>query len=362
MMGNRKYKLTEESQIIDGRVEVFRIEAVNSFGDVRVGDLGGFIGSEDDLTNDLGDDSWVYDESIAYGFDYHDKNIYQAQGVSDGAKVMNGSVVKNSIIGEGAVIDGSRLEDSIVKDSNVKDSQILNDSGILGSKSVRDATLDRTSFIDMMHVSGGSFLHSSAQFSEARDTVMEGSTMRHSKSDGSILVDSDIYKTIVSSGSEIHFSKNIRDADITSSSLNHMVEVDHAVFRNTHAQESSVKDSYADHSKLKHANIYDNAKISRSDISLSNVSGGSRVTDSILRSFEDPNYRSVGVKRTDIRKGSDVRESKVYGSVLSGASCHRSYLEGTSKMGVHVEDFDSTKGLELSDIDLNDLEDNGMRL
>ena len=54
----KKYELTRETKVIDG-VELHRIKALNSFGSVEKGDLGGWIESEKNLSQD--GDAWVGD-------------------------------------------------------------------------------------------------------------------------------------------------------------------------------------------------------------------------------------------------------------------------------------------------------------
>ena len=57
---SKKYKITTQS-IEWGNKKLFRIQAVKSFGGVTVGDLGGYIESENNLSQD--GNSWVYDEA-----------------------------------------------------------------------------------------------------------------------------------------------------------------------------------------------------------------------------------------------------------------------------------------------------------
>lgn len=361
-MENKKYRLTEESQIMDGRTEVFRIEAVSNFGDVRVGDLGGFIESEDDLTNDLGDDSWVYDEAVAYGYDYNNNRPFQAQGVSDNAKITGNSIVKNSIVSEGAVINNSRVEESLVKDSKVVDSNVLNGSNVLGCQDVEKVNLDETSFINTGIVHGSSFKKSVVQSSDVRNTEMEDSMFVLSKSDDSIVMNSDVLSSTMSEGSEIYDVANLKDSDIVSTSLNDMEEVVGSVFRKSHAQESTVMDSIVDHSNLNNASIYESSKIDHSDVSLSSVSGHSKVKNSLLRSGEERSLQNGGVQITEVRRRSEIEDSKVYGSVIDGASCRNSYIEDSFKLSEHVENYDSRIGLQLNDEDLAGLEDNGLNL
>ena len=52
----KKYKFTDEVKIVAG-VTLRRIRALTNFGDVEKGDLGGWIETEENLTQD--GDAWV---------------------------------------------------------------------------------------------------------------------------------------------------------------------------------------------------------------------------------------------------------------------------------------------------------------
>ena len=60
----KKYKLTNETINVNG-VALYRIEALKDFSDVKKGDKGGFVQSEDNLSQD--GTCWVYDDAIVYG-------------------------------------------------------------------------------------------------------------------------------------------------------------------------------------------------------------------------------------------------------------------------------------------------------
>ena len=60
----KKYKLTNETINVNG-VTLYRIEALKDFSDVKKGDKGGFVQSEDNLSQD--GTCWVYDDAIVYG-------------------------------------------------------------------------------------------------------------------------------------------------------------------------------------------------------------------------------------------------------------------------------------------------------
>ena len=61
---NRKYEFTGETKNWIGR-KLHRIRAVRDFGDVKAGDLGGWIEKERNLSHD--GDAWVYGNARVYG-------------------------------------------------------------------------------------------------------------------------------------------------------------------------------------------------------------------------------------------------------------------------------------------------------
>ena len=60
----KKYKLTTDTKMRLGR-KLFRIQALIDFGDVKKGDLGGYIEKEDNLSHD--DNAWVCGDAQVYG-------------------------------------------------------------------------------------------------------------------------------------------------------------------------------------------------------------------------------------------------------------------------------------------------------
>lgn len=118
-VANTKFKLTDETREIDG-VAAYRIQALQDFGDVQAGELGGFIEREENLAYEENDLSWVYDNS--------------------------------AVIGDSRVMGNSTIDrDSSVKDSNVSDSKVrqsmvegstLNDTLLTKQAEVYDSSLD----------------------------------------------------------------------------------------------------------------------------------------------------------------------------------------------------------------------------
>lgn len=129
-----KYKLTGETKCIkvDGNdVTVHRIQALHDFGDVQEGDLGGWVDSEERLS-DLGD-CWIYVDACACG-----KSV-----ILDDACIKNNAVVcgtalvrDRAIVCDNAVVSG----DSIIRDySIIRDcAKVSGKACIEGHSSIED--------------------------------------------------------------------------------------------------------------------------------------------------------------------------------------------------------------------------------
>ncbi|WP_081489563.1 hypothetical protein [Bartonella vinsonii] len=86
----KKYELTNESCICDG-ITLHRIRALKNFDDVKVGDLGGFIEKESNLSHD--GNCWVYGDAL----------VLNPGHVSQDARVYNNSVIAGSVYGKACV-------------------------------------------------------------------------------------------------------------------------------------------------------------------------------------------------------------------------------------------------------------------
>ena len=64
-MENKKFEFIEETKTTSWGVTVKRIVALRDFGDVKVGDKGGFLEKEENLSHE--NDCWVYGEAQVYG-------------------------------------------------------------------------------------------------------------------------------------------------------------------------------------------------------------------------------------------------------------------------------------------------------
>ena len=132
----KKYKLTDETIKLNG-VTLYRIEALKYFGEIKKGDKGGFIESENNLAHE--GDAWVSDNAHVYGnacvFD--NSQVYGNAFVSGYAQVYGDAFVYGNawlydntrVCGYARVADNAR----VYGDANVCD-----DSSVFGSALVYD--------------------------------------------------------------------------------------------------------------------------------------------------------------------------------------------------------------------------------
>ena len=103
----KKYELTTETIVEHGN-NLYRIRALRSFGTVKVGDLGGYIQSEDNLSHDgtcwisenakVCDNAYICGDAQISGF----STIYGKAHVSDSARVCDGSAGDSAWVSETA--------------------------------------------------------------------------------------------------------------------------------------------------------------------------------------------------------------------------------------------------------------------
>lgn len=147
----KKYKLTNETMQFDNTI-LHRIEALRSFGDVQIGDKGGWVEDEINLAHD--GLCWIYDDSKVFGYGNVSDNakvannstVYGDAIISDNAEVQeysdiygmvsicdNAKVFGNSIIYDGAVIcDNAEVGYT---------SKIFGDAKIAGNAKVQSETI-----------------------------------------------------------------------------------------------------------------------------------------------------------------------------------------------------------------------------
>lgn len=109
---DKKYELTDNTIRFDG-YNLCRIKALKDFGDVKAGDLGGYVSDEENLSQN--GNCWVYDDDKVYGLGE----------VRDNATIHQISLIKSSTVTGDSIITGdSRIRDTNIKDSKIEDAKI----------------------------------------------------------------------------------------------------------------------------------------------------------------------------------------------------------------------------------------------
>ncbi len=137
----KKYKLLKDDYIdfhlyYDSELEsevqeeyrLYRIQALRDFGDIKKGDLGGYIQTQKNLSHS--GNCWVYDKGIA-GDGSKVKNNAK---VMDGAIVRGGAVVsKNAVLTRHAKVGYSAIvtDNAVIKYTEIYGENVVKDNAVL---------------------------------------------------------------------------------------------------------------------------------------------------------------------------------------------------------------------------------------
>lgn len=88
----KKYELDKSTKITINHLPHYRIKALKDFADVKAGDLGGYIQSEANLSQD--GNCWVYDDAIISG----NARVVDNAVIKDKATIDHNAIVKNNAI------------------------------------------------------------------------------------------------------------------------------------------------------------------------------------------------------------------------------------------------------------------------
>lgn len=92
---DKKYEILKDHAITMNGSTIYRIEALKDFGDVKAGDIGGFVESEENLSHE--GPCWIYGDAMVY----HNAKIKDNAVVRDYAHVYNDAQVLQNAIVEG---------------------------------------------------------------------------------------------------------------------------------------------------------------------------------------------------------------------------------------------------------------------
>ena len=182
METEKKYKLTNESISFCGR-KLYRIEALKDFSNVKKGDKGGFVESEENLSQ-IGD-CWIYDNA----------KVFKGAKVYDNARVSgNARVFNNAKVSENALVYGN--------------AKVYDDAKIYGFARVYDGAM----IFGGADVYGGADIYGGAMVSYKAEvygnTVVFGSAIINDRA--KVYDDAAVYgNAIVNSKAEVYGNVNI---------------------------------------------------------------------------------------------------------------------------------------------------------
>ena len=106
-MNNKKYKLSNITMKFEGR-RLYRIRALRDFSDVDAGELGGWVESENNLSQE--GDCWIYDNAkcVDNARMYDNSTIYNNSEMHHNARMYDNSTIYD----DGKMYDNARMYDN----------------------------------------------------------------------------------------------------------------------------------------------------------------------------------------------------------------------------------------------------------
>ena len=128
---DKKYKLTEESINYCSKT-LYRIEALKDFGNIKKGDKGGFVESENNLSQ--GGNCWIYNNAIVFGnaIVCNNAKVCNNAQLFDNAYVCDNALVADvaRVFGNASVYDNARIVDN---------AQVFGDARVCGYTKICDS-------------------------------------------------------------------------------------------------------------------------------------------------------------------------------------------------------------------------------
>ena len=138
----KKYELIKESKTMFEGIEIYRIRALKDFSDVRTGDIGGWVCSEDNLSQN--GNCWIYDNAkclddarVYYNAKMYDNAImYDDAIMYDNSRMFNNTIMYNNsrIFNNAKMYDNAMMYNKTRMFSNaiMGDNAIMYDDAIIG--------------------------------------------------------------------------------------------------------------------------------------------------------------------------------------------------------------------------------------
>lgn len=158
MEKNKKYILTEETIEFDGHT-LYRIKARRQFGTVNCNDLGGYIESEENLSQE--GYCWVYNNAKVYG----DAKIY------GNARIYNDAIVESGaqVLDDAHVYGHAFIKDSyLTQYAAVGDNAIITNGVSIGGSSAIGGNVE---IINGIAIQNGTYLRGNSKISHQDDFI-----------------------------------------------------------------------------------------------------------------------------------------------------------------------------------------------
>ena len=156
----KKYELIKESKTYFAGREIFRIRALKDFGNVKTGDIGGWVCSYDNLSQK--GDCWIYDDAkcLDNAKMFDDAKMYDSSMMLGSAKMYDNAVMSDSsIMCDNAVVCGNaRMCDT----STMCDNSMMRGNAMMfnNSKMYDSATMfDNSKMYDSAEMCGNSTMY-----------------------------------------------------------------------------------------------------------------------------------------------------------------------------------------------------------
>lgn len=179
----KKYTITENTKTV-GKTILHQIKALQSFFNVSAGDLGGWIESETNLSQN--DEAWIYEDSCVYehAYVYGNAKVSKCSYISGHAHIYDNAIIENSDVCDNAQVFGNAyvIKSYInghtqVFDNTTLDSSHVHDHAIVsGWTSLNETTVDSTALLrsENLMIINHACITGDALIEKATDCVIMG--------------------------------------------------------------------------------------------------------------------------------------------------------------------------------------------
>lgn len=319
---NTKYRITNYQKIfwsekLQKTITLYRIQALQTFGDVKKNDYGGFIESEKNLSTN--DKSWIYNDAA----------VFDQAKILGSSKILGDSMIyDNAIVNQNSIVFGS--------------SEVFGSAKIMGNSVIKN----HAKVYDTVIISGRSEIKDNAEVfgnSLLFDNVVIGDNVR--------VYDSKIQGKSVFANNALIFDSNCFFSNVSGSIKINNSDISFTnVFGNIAINGSIISESLIEEAtKINQAYIYNsvirgNSKIKNSDLSKSFISENANIEYSKItysNILDSSRVQSSLISESTITEFSKINQASINFSFTSGGTIIKESIVDTSKISGDVSIFNS---------------------